>query len=99
MASSNTTDYNSLGDYYRAIASIPLLDAASERHLATTMQEARLEQENALLEQRDPDANILHAGEIARQHFIRANLRLVVKIVNKNFTTQSNQQLQSMSKL
>ncbi|MGB3956121.1 MAG: sigma-70 family RNA polymerase sigma factor [Brooklawnia sp.] len=81
---------DSVGLYLESIAKTPLLTAEQEVELARLIEAGQLAQ--AVLDDRastDTDASreelelIAREGEAAMQHFVRANLRLVVSVARK----------------
>ncbi len=76
--------------YLRDIGQVPLLSLAEEIHLARRIEEgeaarARLVQEADALDERGKRAleRVVQDGNAAREHMIKANLRLVVSVAKK----------------
>jgi RNA polymerase primary sigma factor len=75
---------DSVGQYLHEIGAVPLLDAAKERELSQIVERGR-EARNRLDagEHSVELKRAVRAGAVAKDHFIRANLRLVVSIARR----------------
>lgn len=79
---------DSISLYLREIGRIPLLNQPEEVALATLMERGNqagtwLKQNHVTVEEKERLTGQIRAGEMARQHLIEANFRLVVSIAKK----------------
>jgi RNA polymerase primary sigma factor len=70
---------DSVGQYLHEIGAVPLLDAAKERELSQIIERGREAQNRLEAGERGVELKrAVRAAAVAKDHFIRANLRLVV---------------------
>ena len=79
---------NGIGLYLKEIGRIPLLNQQEEVALANLMEQGNqaqvwLKQNHATPEEKERLADQIQMGEMARQHLIEANFRLVVSIAKR----------------
>jgi RNA polymerase primary sigma factor len=75
---------DSVGQYLHEIGAMPLLDAAKERELSQLVERGREAQNRLDAGERGVALKrAVRAGAVAKDHFIRANLRLVVSIARR----------------
>ncbi len=74
---------NALSIYLRDMGRIPRLSVQEEIRLALLVQQGQIEQQNALQENKLPNAQIMERAKEAQRRLIEANLRLVVSIAKK----------------
>ena len=75
---------DSVGQYLHEIGAVPLLDAAKERELSQIVERGREAQSKLDAGERGVELKrAVRAGAAAKDHFIRANLRLVVSIARR----------------
>jgi RNA polymerase primary sigma factor len=75
---------DSVGQYLHEIGMVPLLDAAKERELSQLVEQGHEAQRRLDAGERKAELKrAVRAGARAKDHFIRANLRLVVSIARR----------------
>ncbi|MGE0796310.1 MAG: RNA polymerase sigma factor RpoD/SigA [Acidimicrobiia bacterium] len=75
---------DSVGQYLHEIGAVPLLDAAKERELSQIIERGREAQARLDAGERGVELKrAVRAAATAKDHFIRANLRLVVSIARR----------------
>ena len=75
---------DSVGQYLHEIGLVPLLDAAKERELSQLVEQGHEAQRRLDAGERKAELKrAVRAGARAKDHFIRANLRLVVSIARR----------------
>jgi RNA polymerase primary sigma factor len=75
---------DSVGQYLHEIGAVPLLDAAKERELSQIIERGRDAQTRLDAGERGVELKrAVRAAAVAKDHFIRANLRLVVSIARR----------------
>ncbi|HEY2331147.1 MAG TPA: sigma-70 family RNA polymerase sigma factor [Acidimicrobiales bacterium] len=75
---------DSVGQYLHEIGAVPLLDAAKERELSQIIERGREAQTQLDAGERGVELKrAVRAAAVAKDHFIRANLRLVVSIARR----------------
>jgi RNA polymerase primary sigma factor len=75
---------DSVGQYLHEIGAVPLLDAAKERELSQIIERGREAQNRLDAGERGVELKrAVRAAAVAKDHFIRANLRLVVSIARR----------------
>jgi len=75
---------DSVGQYLHEIGAVPLLDAAKERELSQIIERGREAQNRLEAGERGVELKrAVRAAAVAKDHFIRANLRLVVSIARR----------------
>jgi RNA polymerase primary sigma factor len=75
---------DSVGQYLHEIGAVPLLDAAKERELSQIIERGREAQSRLDAGERGVELKrAVRAAAVAKDHFIRANLRLVVSIARR----------------
>jgi RNA polymerase primary sigma factor len=75
---------DSVGQYLHEIGAVPLLDAAKERELSQIIERGRESRNRLDAGERGVELKrAVRAAAVAKDHFIRANLRLVVSIARR----------------
>src|ERR1700712_3018245 len=75
---------DSVGQYLHEIGAVSLLDAAKERELSQIIERGRESQNRLNAGERGVELKrAVRAAAVAKDHFIRANLRLVVSIARR----------------
>jgi RNA polymerase primary sigma factor len=75
---------DSVGQYLHEIGAVPLLDAAKERELSQIIERGREAQNRLNAGEHGVELKrAVRAAAVAKDHFIRANLRLVVSIARR----------------
>ncbi len=75
---------DSVGQYLHEIGAVPLLDAAKERELSQIIERGREAQTQLDAGERGVELKrAVRAAAVAKDHFIRANLRLVVSVARR----------------